>query len=332
MKFKRRRFLKSTMGLGLALPMMRYSQSEINKELRVGVVGLSVHSAAFSKLLNDPNKAPDLQGCRVTSLYHPKGNPDVDFTPEQLAGFEKEIREAGVKIVSTMQEMINQSDVVMIETNDGRPHLAEVMPAFKAGLPVFIDKPVAENLASTLKIYDVAAKMKIPVFTSSALRYLEVLKKLDKSKVLSANTYSPASLEKSHTDLYWYGIHAVEPLFAAMGKGCKEVTQLQFNDDGDLVVGVWKDGRTGVVRGIRNGKRGFGGTVFTKDEIITLDTFTGYRSLVVAIVEFFKTKIPPVSIEETIEIYAFMEAAMESRKNGGKVVSLDSVIQKARNN
>jgi hypothetical protein len=130
--------------------------------------------------------------------------------------------------------------------------------------------------------------------------------------------------------LFWYGIHAVEPLFAAMGKGCKEVSQPQFNDDGDLVVGVWEDGRTGVVRGIRNGKRGFGGTVFTKDDIITLDTFTGYRSLVVSIVEFFKTKIPPVPIEETIEIYAFMEAAMESRKNGGKVVTLNSVIQNAK--
>jgi hypothetical protein len=39
----------------------------------------------------------------------------------------------------------------------------------------------------------------------------------------------------------------------------------------------------------------------------------------------------PVSAEETIEIYAFMEAADESKRQGGKEVTLESVIQKARN-
>lgn len=333
-RIKRRKFIRQAAqgvaGIGLSVGYVQADQ--LTNELRIGIVGLSVHSAAFSKLLNDPEKKGDLQGCRVTALYHPPGNPDVDFTREQLAGFEKDILAMGVRIVPSMDEMLASSDVVMIETNDGRPHLNEALPAFKAGKPVFIDKPIAQNLAEVLRIYQLSEEMNVPVFSSSALRYLDNMSSIDRAKVLSADTYSPASLEKSHTDLFWYGIHAVEPLFTVMGTGCKEVTQQQHSENGDLVVGLWEDGRVGTVRGIRSGKRGFGGTVFLKDNILTLDTFTGYRALVVKIVEFFKTKIPPVPIEETIEIYAFMEAAMESRKNGGQKVAIADVIRKAKNN
>src|SRR5690606_6915282 len=333
-RIKRRKFIRQAAqgvaGIGLSVGYVQADQ--LTNELRIGIVGLSVHSAAFSKLLNDPEKKGDLQGCRVTAVYHPPGNPDVDFTREQLAGFEKDISAMGVRIVPSMDEMLASSDVVMIETNDGRPHLNEALPAFKGGKPVFIDNPIAQNLAEVLRIYQLSEEMNVPVFSSSALRYLDNMSSIDRAKVLSADTYSPASLEKSHTDLFWYGIHAVEPLFTVMGTGCKEVTQLQHSVNGDLVVGLWEDGRVGTVRGIRSGKRGFGGTVFLKDNILTLDTFTGYRALVVKIVEFFKTKIPPVPIEETIEIYAFMEAAMESRKNGGQKVAIADVIRKAKNN
>ena len=297
-------------------------------DLKVGIVGLSVHSAAFSQILNDPNKNSDLAGCRITALYHPPGNPDVDFTKEQLDKFEKDIVAMGVKIVGSMEEMIDMVDVVMIETNDGRPHLEEVMPAFKAGKPVFIDKPVAASLKGVLEIYQKAEEYNIPVFTSSALRYLEGVQDINQGEVLSASTFSPASLEKSHTDLFWYGIHGVELLYSVMGAGCSEVMQVQHTPAEDLVVGYWDDGRVGVFRGIREGKGGFGGTVFMENDILTLGTFTGYRSLVVKIVEFFLTNKVPVPVAETLEIYAFMEAAQESKKRGGKRISLEKTLKK----
>jgi hypothetical protein len=39
---------------------------------------------------------------------------------------------------------------------------------------------------------------------------------------------------------------------------------------------------------------------------------------------------PPVCAEETIEIFAFLEAADESKRQGGAPVSLDEVLAKAR--
>lgn len=331
-KIIRRNFVKNLTFGGVGLGLLGQTAFSIAKnrmpdDLKVGLVGLSVHSAAFSSILNDPNKKSDLNGCRMVALYHPPGSPDVDFTPEQLQGFKKEIVEMGVKIVSSMDELIDLVDVVMIETNDGRPHMEEVLPALKAGKPVFVDKPVAANLKGVAEIYQTAEKFGVPIFSSSGLRYLETAQSIQPSEVLSAHTFSPAALEKSHTDLFWYGIHGVELLYTVMGPGCLEVQQVNHTDAEDLVIGYWKDDRVGVFRGIRKGKRDFGGTVFKENDIVSLGTFTGYRPLVVKIVDFFLQKKSPVPVEETLEIYAFMQAAQKSKENGGRKISLDKILQ-----
>jgi hypothetical protein len=146
--------------------------------------------------------------------------------------------------------------------------------------------------------------------------------------VLGADTFSPATLEKTHPDLFWYGIHGVEILFTVMGTGCKNVVRINANDT-DIVVGTWKDGRVGTFRGTRTGTHDYGGTVYGEKGNLPLGPFKGYDNLLVQIIDFFKTGKVPVTPEETLEIYAFMEAADESKRNGGKAVSLDAVMQKA---
>ena len=58
--------------------------------------------------------------------------------------------------------------------------------------------------------------------------------------------------------------------------------------------------------------------------------YDGYDPLLFAIVQFFRNGIAPVSPEETLEIYAFMEAADESKRRGGAEVTLAEVMEKAR--
>ena len=335
-KIKRRDFINGLSALSAGVFMHGHAEAGFarpnisSREIRIGMVGLSVHSAAFTKLLNDPQKDGTLARCTVTAFYHPKGNPDVDFTPEQLAKFESEIVSFGARRVSSMEELLSQVDAVMIETNDGRPHLAEVMPVFKAGKPVFVDKPVADTLSGVVEIYKNAERYKVPIFSSSALRYIESASQINKQDVVGAFTYSPAPTQASHTDLFWYGIHGVELLYAVMGPGCKEVSHIHNTDKEDIVIGFWQDGRAGTFRGIREGKRDYGGTVFGSKANITLGTFGGYKPLVEQIAEFFRTGVPPVSPQETIELYTFMEAAQQSRKKGGAKVSMEKLLTKVQ--
>jgi hypothetical protein len=54
-----------------------------------------------------------------------------------------------------------------------------------------------------------------------------------------------------------------------------------------------------------------------------------YTPLIAEIVKFFQTRNPPVTEAETINLFAFMEAADESKRQGGKPVSIAEVLAKA---
>ena len=114
-----------------------------------------------------------------------------------------------------------------------------------------------------------------------------------------------------------------------MGTGCKEVMRFHTNDT-DVVVGTWSDGRIGTFRGTRTGKHEYGGTAFGTEGNLTLGPFSGYDHLLIEIINFFRTRKSPVRDEETLEIYAFMEAADESKRKNGRTVTLDAVMKQAK--
>lgn len=297
-------------------------------EIKVGIIGLSVHSADFTEILNGDEAGGSLGNCRVVSIYHPRGNDDVEFSPRQLEQFTTRIKAKGVSFVPSIDAVVEQSDAIMLLTNDGRPHLEQVLPAFRAGKPVYIDKPVADSLSNVKAIYDVGKQYGAPVFSSSALRYSVTVQDIAAGKtigeVLGAQTHGPAPLQASHVDMFWDGIHGIEMLYTVMGTGCQWVARTAI-PEGDILVGGWPGDRLGLFRGIRKGRGGFGGTAFGTGGIASMGTFGGYRMLVEHIATFFQTHTPPVSPQETLEIYAFMEAADESKRRGGVRVMLSEV-------
>lgn len=320
-------------GLGLAPNAMAFPSINLEKnEKRVGIIGLDTsHSVAFTKAFNAEDAASDLGGFKVTAAY-PYGSRDIESSAKRIPGYIEEIKKYGVSITDSIKELLENVDYVLLETNDGRLHLEQALAVFEAGKPVFIDKPIAASLAHTLAIFNASKKYNVPVFSSSSLRYIEngmAIRNGKIGKVLGADTYSPASLEATHPDLYWYGIHGVEILYTVMGTGCETVSRT-FTTGTDVVVGTWKGDRIGTFRGIRSGKRGYGGTAFGEDGISDIGPYGGYRPLLVEIVNFFDSGKAPVSPEETIEMFTFMQAADESKKQNGKAVSLDGVLAKAK--
>lgn len=307
-------------------------ENNAGKTLRVGIIGLDTsHAIAFTKILNDPKVQADVAGCRVVAAY-PKGSPDIESSVSRVPGYTKQVQEMGVEIVDSIDALLEKVDCVLLETNDGRPHLEQVIPVLKAGKPVFIDKPIAGSLTDAVAIFELGRHYQVPLFSSSSLRYSPGAQALRNGKIgdiLGCDAYSPCSLEKTHPDLFWYGIHGVETLFTVMGTGCERVSRAS-TDDFDVVVGVWDGGRIGTFRGIRRGKTGYGGTAFGMKAIEQIGPYGGYRPLLVEIVKFFKTGEVPVAEKETLEIYAFMEAADESKRQGGAPVSIESVLEKAR--
>ena len=302
------------------------------KPLRIGIIGLDTsHATAFTKLLNGENPPEWANGARIVAAY-PQGSPDIESSVTRVPGYTEEVQKYGVEIVDTIEALVEQVDAVCLETNDGRPHLEQVLPVLRARKPVFIDKPIAGSLSDAVAIFEAARHYGVPVFSSSSLRWIvggQEVRNGSIGKVTGADVYSPCALEETHPDLFWYGIHGVETLFTVMGTGCESVSRTSAPVY-DVAVGLWDDGRIGTFRGIRHGHGGYGATVFGESGKVTLDTYGGYGPLVESIVHFFRTGEAPVEEAETLEIYAFMEAADESKRQGGVPVTLQSVLDKAR--
>jgi hypothetical protein len=300
-------------------------------ELRIGMIGLDTsHVVAFTKLINDPNDASHVPGGRVVAAF-PGGSPDLESSRTRVEGYTRELRDKfGVRMVETIPALCQQVDVVMLESVDGRPHLAQVKPVFAAGKPVFIDKPVAGTLRDAIEIYRLARQHQVPCFSSSSLRYypgLLELKRADVGVVKGAVSTGPCHLEPRHPDLFWYGVHAAEALFGVLGIGCETVVRTATPDT-DVVTGVWRGGRVGTLVGIREAAAPYRVTLFGTKAVVDQKPGGDYAPLVREVMGFFQTRQVPVAPEETLELFAFMEAADESKRLGGQPVRLADVLRK----
>lgn len=305
--------------------------SNAQNVIRVGVIGLDTsHSEAFIKLLNAENPESQYSGFKVVAAY-PYGSLTIQSSMERIPKYTEVAQNNGVKITSSVAELLDMVDCVLLETNDGTRHLEQATEVIRRGKTLFIDKPVAASLPDVIAIYRFAEEKNVPIFSSSALRYPVINQKLragEEGRVVGADFYSPCTEEPSHANLFWYGIHGVEPLFTVMGRGCETVSCVS-NPGTTLTTGVWSDGRIGTFRGLREGAKPYGGTVFCEKKIFAAGGYEGYGKLLENILQFFKSGQSPVDNEETLEIYTFMETANESARKGGIPIKTKDVYKKA---
>lgn len=298
-------------------------------ELRLGIIGCDTsHSVAFTELINDPSSKGHVPGGKVVAAFK-GGSADIPSSISRVEGYSKTLREKyAVVFYDTIEELCKNVDCVLLESVDGRPHLEQARPVIKAGKTVFIDKPMAGSLRDVLEIFRIAREAKVPVFSASGLRYgrdTQAVRNGSIGRVDYAETYGPCEIEPHHPDLFWYGVHGTESLFTVLGTGCQSVKRGTTAEGKIEVTGTWSGGRKGVLRESPD----FRGKAKGEKGEAPAGSFDGYGPLVAEIMQFFKTGIAPVKPEETIEIFAFMEAADESKRSGGQEIKIADTIRKA---
>lgn len=331
--------------LALLFPLTTFAADPI----RIGVIGTDNYQAvAFTELYHNPKATGDLAGLTVVAAFA-GGSKDIADNEKDAAKWAEALAKLGVEVVKTPDEVLKKCDAVMVMSADGRAHLPALKPILKAGKPVYVGRPLAASLADVVEIFRLAAESKTPIFSCSQHRFspgfIGMRNHPEVGDVLGADVYGGCPREPHHPDLFWHGVHGVETLYTILGPGCVSVTRTS-TDAADLVVGEWKDGRVGTFRGIRKGVVKYSGTVFgTKGVSITGvyghgvpvkgvaptdDKYMGYEPTAAEIAKFFKTGKPPVSADETTELFAFMEAADESVRQKGAPVKLADVLAKAK--
>ena len=311
--------------------IMTISAANVSGEdIRVGMIGLDTsHVTAFTSRFNDPKSKNHVPGVKVVAAFK-GGSPDIPSSAGRVDKFTQIlVEDYGVKLYDTVEEMCKHVDAVMLESVDGRPHLEQVRPVFAAKKPVFIDKPVAGSLKDAVEIYKLAKESGVPCWSSSSLRYypgvVEVAE-ADVGGVRGAFSYGPCTIDPHHPDLFWYGIHPTESLFTVLGTGVETVSRVH-TEDTDVVTGTWSGGRIGVLYGLRNQKTAYKVTKFGTKKIVEQESGGDYTPMLHEVVKFFQTGEAPVPLETTIEIYAFMEAADESKRQAGAPVKVADVLK-----
>lgn len=317
----KRSIILAALAVLIALPL--------GAQQRIGIIGLDTsHSLAFTKLINSQD--PATRKFVVVAAY-PYGSQVIESSFTRIPKYTEEIKQYGVTITGSIEEMLGMVDCVFLETNDGHLHLEQAAKVFKAGKKIYIDKPIGATLAEAIAIYTLAERYGIEFFSSSAVRFTPLNQEIRNGKygrITGADCYSPHHPEATHPDFGFYGLHGVEELYTVMGPGCESVSRIH-TENGDIVSGVWSDGRLGSFRAIINGPGRYGGTAFTEKEAIKTGGYVGYQPLVEAILAFFETGVCPIDKEETLEIFTFMEASNLSLEKGGKTIPLATVRKQA---
>ncbi|UQZ86328.1 Oxidoreductase family, NAD-binding Rossmann fold [Paenibacillus konkukensis] len=298
-----------------------------DRTLRIGMIGLDTsHAPAFAELLNDPSHPHHIPGAQVTAAY-PGGSSDFELSRSRVAGFAARLRDGfGVDIAATIEEVAERCDAVMLLSVDGRVHLEQFKRAAAYGKPVFVDKPFAVGSGDAEAMASIAAERGIPLMSCSSVRYAQGLSDAiaeeAQGAIIGADCCGPMELQPTQPGLFWYGIHTADMLYAAMGRGCREVKAFT-NDDHDEIVGVWEDGRIGTIRGNRKGNRNFCALIHREQSSRFVDVYAHpkpyYASMLEAIVAMFRTGAAPIEMKETLEVIRFIEAANESRRTGAAV-------------
>ena len=294
-----------------------------SKELRAGIIGTDTsHVPQFTKILHSH---PEWK-IKVVAAYK-GGSPDLPLSATRVDKFAATIQQDhGVELVDSIEALLAKVDVVLLTSVDGRPHLAQVTPVFKAGKRVFIDKPLAASLEDARKIAALSKSTGTPFFSASSVRFHSGIPETRAStsigkqlKVQATYVLNPIEF---HPDLFYYGIHGVEALYAVMGTGCASLSR-KIDGGLDVTTCTWKDGRTGVFRGLPKadatqplvrmaGDKGSAETAGAADN----------EGIVRAIAEFFHTGRTPVDNAQTLEVFEFMTAAQLSKERGGAEVKL----------
>ncbi len=296
------------------------------KSKKLGLIGCDTsHCVAFAKILNDPGNENHLEGATIATAF-PGGSPDFELSISRVEGFTKELRDdLGVAIVDSPEAVAEASDAILLTSVDARVHLDQFRRIAPYKKPVYIDKPFTLSGADARELFDLAGQNGIPLMSCSALRYAdgfqEVLRDDENGPVFGVDVYGPMAIQPTQPGFFWYGIHTVEMLFAAMGRGCSRVTVFS-SDDHDVAVGVWADGRVGTVRGNRRENKKFGGVVHREKGSSPIDAYKGrpyYVGLMEHILTMFDSGKPTIDPEDTVEIIRFIEAANQSRESGKSV-------------
>jgi len=332
------------------------SRASAADPIKIGILGFDNYQAVeYVGFFNNPKAEGDLAGLRVVAAYpvtsadYPESAALTEKWQKQMLSLHQNAadpkdRAPPVEIVNSVDELLNRCDAVMIWSLDGRQHLQQATAVLKAKKRLFIGRPLAASPADAVAILKLAEAMQTPCWSCSQHRYSPGFAGMrnhpEVGHVLGCDVYGGYDVKACAADQFTRSLHSIETLYTIMGPGCVKVS-CTSTPSVESITAVWSDGRVATYRGIKDGAVKYSATVFgdkgvstagiyghgvpVKGVVPTDDKYMGYGGLAIELARFFKTGEVPVKPAETLEIFALLQAAEESRAQNGAVVTLKNL-------
>ena len=293
--------------------------------IRIGMIGAdSTHTEAWTQLLNPPG-SPLYGRAQVVKLW----GEDRDQAAAKAAAY------AIPEVVAEAEEALDQVDLVMVVNRYGDDHPPYARLAIEAGIPTFVDKPLANDMQDVRSLAALAMDSNTPVMSCSAVRgaveVLELHARLPDFGALNAAVVTGAAAgdfpDPRAKHPFFYGIHPVELLHTLLGSGAETVTTRR-TDRCDIGLVQYGDGRQGVVNLLHRTPSLYHGAVFGSagwGEVNIRDWDNFYLGTLKQIIHMAESGSAPFPLAGAVEVMATLAALVRSAEEGGRPVALNEV-------
>jgi predicted dehydrogenase len=310
------------------------------KELRLAMLGMiegNGHPYSWSAIVNGYNPA-EMAHCPYPSIISYLGRQPLEsiripgarvthiWTDDPADAPKVAAASLIPLVVNAPEEVIGQVDAVIIATDDGDHHVHRARPFIEAGLPIFIDKPLATNMADLRQLVQWHREGKI-VLSTSGMRYAPEMRLSDDQH----RRLGELRWITSFTCKTWerYGIHALEAVEPLLGAGFLSV-QAQSDAGGDLVHLTHRSGVRLTLGALHDAYGSFGAIhLYGTNGDLALkltDTYHAFRAQLVAFIDMLHTGEHPLPFEETVELMAVIIAGLRSREQGGAPIAIANIL------
>lgn len=290
--------------------------------LRIGIVGSdNSHALAYGTLLN-------IQ--RIDDRAHAVA----------IWGLEEErTREVATKaaiptIVSTPDEMLGQVDAVLVEDRHGGLHAEHALPFIEAGLPVFIDKPLAISLEDCSRLISTANRSGSFLASFSSLRIADSTDAIaamltDLGTIRAAQFAGPCDFESNYGGMYFYATHTVEIALRLVGEDVHSVRAARYGNLGVAIL-TWDNGATAALSYVGDAEYHFHATLFGTNGMATgeiLANHEGYRKALTLVLEGMRSGVRPYSDEQLVRPIAIVHAIEQSLEADCAEIEIQPIVE-----
>jgi len=229
-------------------------------------------------------------------------------------------------VVAKPEDVIGQVDAVIISTDDGDDHIRRVKPFIEAGLPVFVDKPMATNIAD-LRQFVQWHKSGSVILSTSGMRYAPEMRLSDEQRTQLGDLRWITSF----TCKTWerYGIHALEAVEPLLGPGFLTVQALS-DAGGDVMHLTHRSGVRVTIGALHDAYGSFGAVHLYGTQgqlpLRLTDTYHAFRGQLVAFIDMLQTGVRPLPFDETVELMAVIIAGRRSREQNGALIQISDIL------